>query len=92
MEGLVMAMWLVLMGTLNYGVMPGEKAKVSPCSSFYRQGFRLDDVHSVITPHMPSTRNLVMRRLMSHPGQGLFASANRQSPVCSINSLYGREP
>ena len=64
-----MAMWLVQMGTLNYGVTPGEKAKASPCSSFYRQGFQLDDIHAVITLHMPSTRNLAMMHLTLHPRQ-----------------------
>ena len=68
-----MATWLVLMGTPNYRVMPGEKAKVSPCSSFYRQGFWLDDAHGVITPHMPSTGSLVMTHLISHPRQNLLA-------------------
>ena len=71
-----MATWLVLMGTPNYGVTPGEKAKVSPCSGFYRQGFWLDDVCSVITPHTPFTGNSVMMHLMSCPGQCLFASTN----------------
>ena len=87
-----MAMWLVLMGTLNYVVMPREIAKVSLHSGFHRQGFQLDDVCSVVTPHMPSTGNLAMTHVMSHPGQHLFASTNWQSPVCSINSPRGREP
>ena len=92
MEGLVMATWEVLMGTPNYGVMPGEKAKVSPCSGFYRQGFQLDDVCGVITPHTSSTRSSVITCLTSHTRQRLFASANWQSLVHSINSLHGREP
>ena len=87
-----MAMWLVLMGTPNYGVMPREKAKVSPHSGFYRQGFQLDDICGVITPHTPSTRNLAMMHLTSRCGQCLFASRKWQSPVCSINSPCGREP
>ena len=90
-EGLIMAMWLVLMGTPNYGVMPGEKAKVSQHSGFYRQGFRLDDACGVVTPYMPSTRSSVMAHLTSRPGQCLFASTNWHSPVCSINSPHGRE-
>ena len=86
-----MATWLVLMGTASYGVMPGEKAKVSPHSGFYRQGFWLDDVCGVVTPYMPSTRSSVMACLTSHPEQCLFASANWQSPVRSTNSPHGRE-
>ena len=40
---------------------------------------------------MPSTGSLVMTHLISRPRQHLFASANWQSPVCSINSPCGRE-
>ena len=87
-----MATWRVLMGTPNYGAMPGEKAKVSPCSGFYRQGFQLDDVCGVVTLHTSSTRSLVMMRLTSCTRQRVFASANWQSLVHSINSLRGREP
>ena len=34
MEGLIMATWLVLMGTPNYRVMPGKKAKVLHAAAF----------------------------------------------------------
>ena len=52
----------------------GEKAKVSLCTGFYRQGFWLDDIRGVITLHMPSTENSVMMHLTLHPGQCPFVS------------------